>query len=35
MLNYAVHIAEKQGYAIEYINLYDKKIAYCSGCVQA
>ena len=32
MLNYAVQIAEKQGYVIDYINLYDKEIAYCNGC---
>ena len=32
MLNYAVHLAEKQGYAIDYINLHDKKISYCNGC---
>lgn len=27
MLNYAVQMAERQGYAIDYINLYDKEIA--------
>lgn len=32
MLNYAVQIAEKQGYVIDYISLYDKEIAYCNGC---
>ena len=32
MLNYAVQIAEEQGYCIDYVNLYDKKIGYCMGC---
>ncbi len=32
MLNHAVEIAEKKGYHIDYIHLYEKHIAYCSGC---
>lgn len=32
MLNYAVRIAEQQGYIVDYINLYEKDIAYCKGC---
>lgn len=32
MLNYAVQIAKKNEYAVDYIHLYDKKIAWCSGC---
>ncbi len=32
MLQYALQIAEQEGYDIEYVNLYEKKIAYCNGC---
>lgn len=32
MLNYAVKISEQRGYCVEYIDLYDKNIAYCNGC---
>lgn len=32
MLDYAVHIAKQQGWQVDYIHLYKKKIAYCSGC---
>lgn len=32
MLNYAVKIAEQQGWVVDYINLYEKNIAYCTGC---
>lgn len=32
MLNYAVQIAQQRGYGIDYVNLYDKNIAYCNGC---
>lgn len=33
MLNLAVKEAENQGYDIELINLYDKNISYCKGCM--
>lgn len=32
MLDYAMEIAEQNGYDIHYINLYEKNIAYCKGC---
>ncbi len=32
MLDYAIKIAEQQGYVVDYINLYEKNIAYCKGC---
>ena len=32
MLEYAVSIAGQKDYNIDYINLYEKKIAYCRGC---
>ncbi len=32
MLNYARQIAEKNGYSVDYVALYDKDIAYCKGC---
>jgi len=32
MLDHAVKIAEQHGYAVDYIDLYEKNIAYCRGC---
>lgn len=32
MLGYAVRIARQKGYAVDYIHLYEKNIAYCRGC---
>lgn len=32
MLQYVLELAEQQGYTIDYINLYEKNIAYCKGC---
>ena len=32
MLHYAMNIAEQRGWQIDYINLYEKNIGYCSGC---
>ncbi|MDE5778600.1 MAG: flavodoxin family protein [Lachnospiraceae bacterium] len=32
MLDYAMRIAEQHGYVVDYINLYEKNIAYCKGC---
>lgn len=32
MLNYAICKAEKMGYSVIRINLYDKNISYCTGC---
>lgn len=32
MLDYAVKIAEKKGWQIDFVYLYEKKIAWCSGC---
>lgn len=32
MLNYAIHKAEKAGYTVSQINLYEKRISYCTGC---
>lgn len=32
MLDYAIKIAERQGWSVDYINLYEKNIAYCNGC---
>lgn len=32
MLNYAMEIAKQYGYIVDYINLYEKNIAYCKGC---
>lgn len=32
MLSHAVETAQKKGYAVDYINLYEKDIAYCKGC---
>lgn len=32
MLNYAVRVAEHRGWQIDYVNLYEKEIAYCKGC---
>lgn len=32
MLHYAMEIAKQRGYSVDYVELYDKKIGYCSGC---
>ena len=32
MLNWAVHKAEQVGYAVTKINLYEKKLSFCTGC---
>lgn len=32
MLNYAIYSAEKAGYEVTKINLYEKQIGYCKGC---
>lgn len=32
MLNLAVHKAEQAGYAVTKINLYEKKLSFCTGC---
>lgn len=32
MLNYAISEAEKVGYNVTKVNLYEKNIAYCKGC---
>lgn len=32
MLNYAVQVAKQRGWEIQYVNLYEKEIAYCKGC---
>lgn len=32
MLDYAVRSAEKKGYAVIKINLYEKNISFCTGC---
>lgn len=32
MLDYVIYTAEKFGYKIDYINLYEKNISYCKGC---
>lgn len=32
MLGYAMRIARQKGYAVDYIHLYEKNIAYCRGC---
>ena len=32
MLGYAVSIAKQQGWQVDVIDLYEKKIAYCKGC---
>ncbi len=32
MLNYVMQLAKKQGYCVDYVNLYEKNIAYCTGC---
>lgn len=32
MLDYAMEIAEQNGYDVHYIHLYEKNIAYCKGC---
>lgn len=33
MLNLAVQKAEKAGYDVEYLDLYDQQIAWCRGCM--
>lgn len=32
MLEYAMNIAEQRGWEITFIHLYEKNIAYCTGC---
>lgn len=32
MLNYAVQVAKQRGCQVDFINLYEKNIAYCNGC---
>lgn len=32
MLNYAIGEAEKSGYLVTKVNLYEKKISFCTGC---
>lgn len=32
MLDYTLKIAQKSGWKIDRVNLYEKQIAYCSGC---
>ena len=32
MLKHSVNVAEKAGYAVTKINLYEKNLAYCTGC---
>ena len=32
MLNYTISEAEKVGYQVTKINLYEKKISFCTGC---
>lgn len=32
MLDYAVEIAQREGAVVDFINLYEKEIAYCKGC---
>lgn len=32
MLEFACKTAEKKGWKVDYINLYDKNLAYCNGC---
>lgn len=32
MLDCAIQVAEKKGYTVTRINLYEKKISFCSGC---
>ena len=32
MLNHAIGAAEKAGYAVTQINLYEKELAFCKGC---
>ena len=34
MVNIAMHQAEKLGYELNYINLYDEKITPCMGCMK-
>lgn len=32
MLDYSIHEAEKAGYTVTKINLYEKELAFCTGC---
>lgn len=32
MLRHAIALAEQRGYAVDYIPLYEKHLAYCTGC---
>lgn len=32
MLDYAVQLAKQQGCQVDFVNLYEKRIAYCNGC---
>ena len=32
MLDYAIRKAEKMGYNVTRINLYEKNLSYCTGC---
>lgn len=32
MLDYAMRIAKRHGYVVDYIHLYEKNIAFCKGC---
>lgn len=34
MLNHAIATAEKKGYEVDFVSLYDKNIAYCKGCMR-
>ena len=34
MLNHAISAAEKAGYTVTKINLYEKPLAFCNGCRQ-
>jgi len=32
MIKYVLQIAEQQGWNVEFVNLYDQNVGYCSGC---
>lgn len=34
MLDHAIAVAEKKGYEVHYVNLYEQNIAYCKGCMR-
>ena len=34
MLDYAIGMATSKGYDIDYVNVYEKDIAYCRGCMK-